>query len=110
LCEIEYMTLLKTAKETIWVDRFFHELSFRNDQSVHLYANNKDAIDLITNSLFYKRIKHIEIRWHWIRKMIEKEKIFIHYLFIKEMLVDDLIKPLSAFAFANFKKMLNLSE
>jgi hypothetical protein len=105
------MTLSKTAKEAIWAERFLHELTYRNvNQSIHLYADNKDAIDLITNSLFHKRIKHIEIRWHWIRKMIEKEKIFIHYLFIKEMIVDDLIKSLSVFALANFKKMLNLSE
>jgi hypothetical protein len=105
------MTLSKTAKEAIWADRFLHELGYQNvNQSIHLYANNKDAIDLTTNPLFHKRIKHIEIRWHWIREMIEKEKIFIHYLLIKEMLVDGLIKPLSAPAFANFKKMLNLSE
>jgi hypothetical protein len=106
------MTLSKAAKEAIWVDRFLHELSFRSsiDQSIHLYADNKKVIDLIINSLFHKRIKHIEIKWHWIRKMIEKEKISIHYLFIKEMLVHGLIKSLSALAFANFKKMLHLNE
>jgi hypothetical protein len=104
------MTLSKTAKETIWADRFLHELGFRNDQSIHLYANNKDAIDLITNPLFHKRTKHIEIRWHWIRKMIEKEKIFIHYLIIKKMLADDLIKSLPISAFTNFRKTLNLSD
>jgi hypothetical protein len=104
------MILSKAAKEVIWVDRFLHELGFRDDQSVHLYANNKGAIDLITNPLFHKRIKHIEIRWHWIREVVEKGKIFIHYLFIKEMLVDGLIKSLSVSAFANFRKMLNLSD
>ncbi len=109
-CEVEYMALSEAAKEAIWVDRFLHELGFRDDQSVHLYANNKDAIDLITNPLFHKRTKHIEIRWHWIREVVEKGKIFIHYLPTKEMLVDGLIKPLPVFAFANFKKMLNLSE
>jgi hypothetical protein len=110
-CEVEYMTLSKAAKEAIWVGRFLHELDVRNvNQSIHLYADNKRAIDLITNSLFHKRIKHIEIRWHWIRKMIEKGKICIHYLSIKEMLVDGLTKPLSAPAFANFRKMLNLND
>jgi hypothetical protein len=110
-CETEYMILSKTAKKAIWIKRFLHELDVRNvNQLIHLYADNKKAIDLITNLLFHKKIKHIKIRWHWIRKVIEKEKIFIHYLLIKKMLVDDLIKSLSVFAFANFKKMLHLSE
>jgi hypothetical protein len=42
--------------------------------------------------------------------VVEKGKISIHYLPTKEMLADGLTKPLSAPAFANFKKMLNLSE
>ncbi len=112
LCKIEYMILSKTTKEVIWIDRFLHELSFWSsiNQSVYLYVDNKRVIDLITNSLFHKRIKHIEIKWHWIRKMIEKEKNFIYYLLIKKMLVDDLIELFSTSAFANFKKMLHLSE
>jgi hypothetical protein len=63
-CEAEYMALSDAAKEAIWAGRFLHELGFRDDQSVHLYADNKGAIDLITNPLFHKRTKHIEIRWH----------------------------------------------
>jgi hypothetical protein len=109
-CEAEYMTLSEAAKEAIWTDRFLHELGFRDDQSVHLYADNKGAIDLTTNPLFHKRTKHIEIRWHWIRGVIEKGKISIHYLPTKEMLADGLTKPLPAPAFANFRKMLNLSN
>jgi hypothetical protein len=109
-CEAEYMALSEAAKEAIWAGRFLHELGFRNvNQPVHLYADNKGAIDLTTNPLFHKRTKHIEIRWHWTREVVEKGKISIHYLSTKEMLADGLTKPLPAPAFMNFKKMLHLS-
>jgi hypothetical protein len=104
------MTLSKAAKEAIWIKRFLNELNFRNDQFVLIYANNKDVIDLIINSLFHKRTKHIEIRWHWIREMIDRKKITLRYLLINEMIADDLIKSLSVFAFKKFRIMLNLSE
>ncbi len=109
-CEIEYMILSKAAKEAIWIRRFLNELNFRNDQLVLIYANNKNAIDFIINSLFYKRTKHIEIRWHWVREMIDRKKIIIKYLLISEMMTDELIKSLSAFAFRKFRIMLNLNE
>jgi hypothetical protein len=104
------MILSKAAKEAIWIRRFLNELNFRNDQLVLIYANNKNAIDFIINSLFYKRTKHIEIRWHWVREMIDRKKIIIKYLLISEMMTDELIKSLSAFAFRKFRIMLNLNE
>ncbi len=109
-CEIEYMTLSKTAKKAIWIREFLKELNFRDDQFVLIFADNKSAIDLIINSLYHKRTKHIEMRWHWIKKMIDRKKIIIRYLLISEMIADDLIKPLPVLAFRKFRIMLNLSE
>jgi hypothetical protein len=110
-CETEYMILSETAKEVIWIRQFLHELKFRNDdQFVLIFADNKNAIDLIINSLYYKSTKHIEMRWHWIRKMMNRKKITLRYLFISETIADDLIKSLSVFAFSKFRIMLNLSS
>jgi hypothetical protein len=109
-CEIEYMTLSKTAKEAIWIRQFLNELNFKDDQFVLIFADNKSAIDLIINSLYHKRTKHIEMRWHWIRKMMNRKKIILRYLLINEMIADDLIKSLSASAFSKFRIMLNLSS
>ncbi len=109
-CETEYMILSETTKEAIWIRRFLNELNFRDDQLVLIFANNKNAIDLIINSLYHKRTKHIEMRWHWIRKMMNRKKITLRYLLISEMIADDLIKSLSVFAFSKFRIMLNLSS
>jgi hypothetical protein len=109
-CEIEYMTLFEAAKEAIWIRRFLNELNFRNDQLVLIFADNKNAIDLIINSLYHKRTKHIEMRWHWIREMTNRKKIILIYLFISEMIADGLIKSLSVLAFSKFRIMLNLSS
>jgi hypothetical protein len=109
-CEIEYIILFKVAKEAIWIKRFLNELNFKDDQFVLIFADNKSAIDLIINSLYHKRTKHIEMRWHWIRKMMNRKKIILRYLLSNEMIADDLIKSLSVFAFSKFRTMLNLSS
>jgi hypothetical protein len=110
-CEMKYMTLFEAAKEAIWIRQFLHELKFRNDdQFVLIFADNKNAIDIIINSLYHKRTKHIEMRWHWIREMMNRKKIILRYLLISEMIADDLIKSLSVSALSKFRIMLNLSS
>jgi hypothetical protein len=111
-CEIEYMILFETAKKAIWIREFLRELEFRSqdNQLVLIFADNKNAIDLIINPLYHKRTKHIEMRWHWIRKMMNRKKITLRYLFISEMTADDLIKSLPVLAFNKFRIMLNLSS
>jgi hypothetical protein len=111
-CEAEYMTLSETAKKAIWIREFLRELEFRSqdNQFVLIFADNKSAIDLIINPLYHKRTKHIEMRWHWIREMMNRKKITLRYLSISEMIADDLIKPLPAPAFSKFRIMLNLSS
>jgi hypothetical protein len=111
-CEAEYMVLSEAAKKAIWIREFLRELEFRfrDDQLVLIFADNKGAIDLIINPLYHKRTKHIEVRWHWIREMVDRKKITLKYLLISEMVADGLIKPLSVFAFSKFRIMLNLSS
>ncbi len=111
-CKVEYMTLSEAAKEAIWIREFLRELEFRSrdDQLVLIFADNKSAIDLIINPLYHKRTKHIEMRWHWIREMMNRKKITLRYLPISEMIADELIKPLPASAFSKFRTMLNLSH
>jgi hypothetical protein len=109
-CEMKYMILFEAAKKAIWNKRFLNELNFRDDQLVLIFADNKNVIDLIINSLYHKRTKNIEMRWHWIREMMNRKKIILRYLFISEMIADDLIKSLSTFAFRKFRIMLNLSR
>ncbi len=107
-CEVEYMALSKVAKEAIWARRFLKELGYE-DKSILIYEDNIEAIDLIINPLFHKRIKHIEVRWHWIRQMMARGQMMIEYLFSKEMIADDLTKPLTILAFTNLREMLNLN-
>jgi hypothetical protein len=106
------MILFEAAKEAIWIREFLRESAFRSldNQLVLIFADNKSAIDLIINSLYHKRTKHIEMRWHWIREMMNRRKITSRYLFINEMIADELIKSLSVFAFSKFRIMLNLSS
>ena len=108
--EAEYITLSKTEKKVIWCVKFLKELDYKkNIKSILLRVDNKKSISFIENSEFHKRIKHIDIRWHWIRNAVERSQISLKYVSTKAMIADKLIKSLSTFAFKNFIEMIKIN-
>ena len=59
--------------------KFVHELGFTQKRYV-LYCDSQSAIHLGKNPTFHNKSKHIDVRYHWIRdvldsKLLELEKI-----------------------------------
>ena len=59
--------------------KFLQELGHEQDKFA-LYCDSQSAIHLSKNSTFHSRSKHIDVRYHWIRdvldsKMLQLEKI-----------------------------------
>jgi hypothetical protein len=73
-----------------------------------IYENNQNAITLIKNSQFHARIKHIDIQIHFIQKKVIEEFIDLFYVFIDQMIVDDLIKLLIKNKFVQFRAVLEI--
>jgi hypothetical protein len=77
--EAEYMAATEACKELLWLKRFMQELGFMQQRYVVL-CDNQSTIHLAKNSMFHKRTKHIDVRYHWIRdgledKMFELDKV-----------------------------------
>ncbi|GKC61711.1 retrovirus-related pol polyprotein from transposon TNT 1-94, partial [Tanacetum coccineum] len=66
----EYVAATEACKEILWLKRFLQELDFKQQRYAVLY-DNQSTIYLTKNSMFHKRTKHIDIRYHWIRDAIE---------------------------------------
>ena len=59
--------------------RFIHEVGFKQ-QCYVVYYDNQSVIHLSKNSTFHARSKHIDVRYHWMRDVLndnlfELEKI-----------------------------------
>ena len=82
--EAEYMALVETWKEAVCYARFLAELGYRKkDALVFLLADNQSSIDLSQSPDFYKRTKHIKIKWHGIREVIDTGRIKVKYISTK---------------------------
>jgi hypothetical protein len=69
-------------------------------ERVPLMCDNTNAISVAKNVVFHKRIKHLEVRYHFLRDHVEKRDIEMRYIDIERQLADIFTKPHDASRFA----------
>ena len=109
-CEAEIMAASEAAKEAVFLDRLCSELDLkRSDEPIHLFCDNKAAIDSSYNPENHSRTKHIDRRHYFIRELVEDGKIVVPYVSSADNLADFFTKPLSpARFFALRDKIMNV--
>ncbi|KAL5839560.1 hypothetical protein ACOSQ4_012168 [Xanthoceras sorbifolium] len=68
--EAEYVAVTEASKEMVWLQNFLEELGKKQEDNV-LYCDSQSAIHLAKNPSFHSRTKHIQLRYHFIRSLLE---------------------------------------
>ncbi|KAL2228761.1 UNVERIFIED_CONTAM: Retrovirus-related Pol polyprotein from transposon TNT 1-94 [Sesamum indicum] len=72
--EAEYVAVTKAAKELIWLQHFLGELG-KPQADVILHSDSQSTIHLAKYPALHSRTKHIEIKYHFIRQLLEKKAL-----------------------------------
>jgi len=72
----------------------------------NIYEDNNGAIQLIQHPAHHERTKHIDIRFHFIRNVLQEGKLKIQRVDTKSQLADIFTKPLAAPTFETLKQMI----
>ena len=78
------------------------------DVIMKLKDDNNDVIALIKNRQVNEKSKHIDVVYHYIRDFQKHEKVNVNYIFINEIIIDDLTKSLIKQKFHKFLKLMNM--
>ncbi|KAE8695859.1 U-box domain-containing protein 31 [Hibiscus syriacus] len=68
--EAEYVAVTEASKEMVWFQSFLEELG-KKQENIVLYCDSQSAIHLAKNPSFHSRTKHIQLRYHFIRSLLE---------------------------------------
>ncbi|GJP82644.1 hypothetical protein CLOP_g12891 [Closterium sp. NIES-67] len=72
-CETEYMALHHGAKEVVWLRRLLEELGVGQKEPTVIFCDNESAVKLAKNACLHGLTKHIRPKWHWVRRLLDKE-------------------------------------
>ena len=68
----KYVVAIEASKETIWLQMFMEELGNKQENS-RMYNYSHSAINLANNSAFHSKTKHIQLKYHFIRSILNQE-------------------------------------
>ena len=89
--EVEYMALAEAVKEALWLWRLTEELGVEQE-GVELHCDSQSAISLAKNTVHHARTKHIDVRYHLLRDVVEDGDIVLSKVDTKDNLADMLTK------------------
>ncbi|GJR94832.1 retrovirus-related pol polyprotein from transposon TNT 1-94 [Tanacetum coccineum] len=105
--EAEYMALTEAVKESIWLKGLLIELGV-NLRSVVVNCDNQSAIHLSRNAMFHERTKHINVRYHFIREIVESKEIEVAKIGTKDNAADAFTKVVPGPKFKYCMKILGV--
>ena len=71
--EAEYVAMTEAGKEMLWLKRFLQQLVMKQNKSI-IHYDSQSALDLSKNAMYHSYTKHIDIRYHWLHQVIEKQQ------------------------------------
>ena len=106
--EGEYVAATHAAKEALWLRSLISEVFGGTLEATTLFSDNQSAIALSKDHQYHARTKHIDIRYHFIRWVIENGSIRLIYCPTEDMVADTLTKPLPSTKAKHFASELGL--
>ena len=110
--EAEYISLTEAGKTVVWATKWMKGLRFMpgNGNPITLFGDNKGSNALTVNPEHHARTKHIDIKYHYIRQLVEDKDIDIQYIPTAAMAADILTKPLATKVFEEGRRLLGMHD
>lgn len=85
--ESEYIALSECAREVMWIKNVLTDMELNVGSSV-IYVDNQAALKLAASSGNYNRIKHIDLKYHFIKDLVSGNFINLCYVNTNDNLAD----------------------
>ena len=75
-----------------------------------IHYDSQSCIKLSENLIFHDRSKHIEMKYHYIKDMVQRNVIKLQYIATDEQVADILTKPLPVKKYEYLRSKLGVVE
>jgi hypothetical protein len=105
--EAEYIAVGSSCSQLVWMKQMLKGYNVEQDV-LTLYCDNLSAINISKNPIQHSRIKHIDIRHHFIRDLVEEKVVTLEHVDKEEQLADIFTKALDAKQFEKLRGKLGI--
>ena len=106
--EAENVVTCSASCEEVWLGKLLSDLFDLQLDATCIYCDNQSCVNFSENPVFHDKSKHIEIKYHYIRDMVQRGAVKLQYVATNEQIVDVLTKPLARVKFEYFREKLGV--
>ena len=103
----EYITAGSCCSQLLWMKKVLTNYGISQDTMV-VYCDNSSAIDISKNPVQHSKTKHIEIRYHFIRDLVERKIVCLEYIPIECQNAGIFTKPLDRSKFETLRQVIGV--
>ncbi|KAK2379434.1 putative mitochondrial protein [Trifolium repens] len=105
--EAEYIAAGSSCSQLVWMKQMLKEYNVEQN-ALTLYCDNMSAINISKNPVQHSKTKHIDIRHHYIRDLVENKVVTLEHVGTKEQVADIFTKALDAVQFEKLRGKLGI--
>jgi hypothetical protein len=107
--EAEYVAASACCAQLLWMKQTLSDYGCEFSK-ISLLCDNESAIKIANNPVQHTRIKHIDIRHHFLRDHEAKGDIALHHVSTERQLADIFTKPLDEQRFCALRSEINILD
>lgn len=108
--EAEFVAAASGACQAVWLRNMLEEIGFIQGVKTVLFCDNSSTIKLSRNPVLHGRSKHIHVRYHFLRELVNDGVIELEYCHTEEQLSDIMTKAVMLEVFEKLRKELGLCQ
>lgn len=107
--EAEYIALSECARAVIWVKMLVqHDLGEKIATPIKIFCDNMGAIEVARNPTHHFKSKHIDVKYHFVRDLVESKEIELAYISSAANVADIMTKALNKSAHHNHREKMGV--
>jgi hypothetical protein len=107
-CEAEYIAAFETVKEATWLRALLDGINMPPNVATTVFCDNNAAIQLSEDPLLHSRVKHIDIKYHFLREHVHAGNFTLKYIRTTDNIADIFTKALEFSKFVKLRGLLGL--
>jgi hypothetical protein len=107
--EAEFVAAVSAGQEAIWMRQFLGELGYAPAGPALMLMDNQSAMQVAKNPEHHGCMKHLDLRFFWLRDEVTKHNLAVHYVPTADMAADILTKPLARVKVQRGRELLGIS-
>lgn len=109
-CAAEYMAASEARRELVWLRTLLRGLGLGSPLATPLLCDNSAAVVLCGDQAFHNRVKHLDVKYHWIRECVENGEIIVRRIPSSGNIADILTKALPGPLFTALRGCLGVHQ